>query len=35
LINDVQAGNVNDKVTLTVQRSGSTSQINVTLGESK
>ena len=35
LINDVQGGNVNDKVTLTVQRGGSSSQINVTLGESK
>jgi putative serine protease PepD len=35
LINDVQGGNVNDQVTLTVQRSGSTQQIKVTLGESK
>ena len=35
LINDVQGGNVNDQVTLTVQRSGSTSQVKVTLGESK
>jgi putative serine protease PepD len=35
LVNDVQAGNVNDKVTLTVQRSGSSTQVGVTLGESK
>ncbi|HZD97817.1 MAG TPA: trypsin-like peptidase domain-containing protein [Micromonosporaceae bacterium] len=35
LINDVQGGNVNDQVTLTVQRSGSSQQIKVTLGESK
>jgi putative serine protease PepD len=35
LINDVQAGNVHDQVTLTVQRNGSSSQIKVTLGESK
>jgi putative serine protease PepD len=35
LINDVQGGNVNDQVTLTVQRNGSAQQIKVTLGESK
>jgi len=35
LVNDVQAGNVNDKVTLTVQRGGSSTQVSVTLGESK
>jgi putative serine protease PepD len=35
LVNDVQAGNVNDQVTLTVQRGGSSMQIKVTLGESK
>ena len=35
LINDVQVGKVNDQVTLTVQRGGSTQQIKVTLGESK
>ena len=35
LINDVQGGNVNDQVTLTVQRGGSSTQVKVTLGESK
>src|SRR5215475_4559439 len=35
LVNDVQAGNVHDQVTLTVTRGGSSMQIKVTLGESK
>ncbi|HKE65411.1 MAG TPA: trypsin-like peptidase domain-containing protein [Micromonosporaceae bacterium] len=35
LVNDVQAGQVNDQVTLTVVRNGSTMQVKVTLGESK
>ncbi|HEY7173289.1 MAG TPA: trypsin-like peptidase domain-containing protein, partial [Micromonosporaceae bacterium] len=35
LVNDVQAGSVNQQVTLTVQRNGSSVQLKVTLGESK